>query len=891
MKNRVELHAKTKYSIDHESTLDIKELILKCASNGEKGVAIVDNGSVLGFYKAEKILKELNIKNFKLIYGVEVNVFFGKMNYKAVILLKKRKGLSALYRMLSPYCTTNRLSLEELLIYKEDFLIGLIYEKNNFNTDLLQYFDYVEVDDNVSKEAISNLKKETMVVYSNKINALSKEEELSKKIIYNKLNIKEKIDTRIYKNTQEILKEINDEEIVIENPNKIFNMVERFDLLDALIYLPANKDFSIDLLVRIKLNEEYGNDIPLKIKKRVEEELSLIKEFNYEGFIDLYKKIIEKCNEEQEEYVICDYINYLYIAYLLGITHFDPIQLDLNADIFFSNQPKIMIKISDDFIKNLNIFIKEELNVNMIKCKGLMKLDNSKIKSIISDYEKENDIKISSSLKSTINKCLADYPINNRGITSKNFIIPNDINIFNLCPREIIKDGNSYHRFTNIDYKDIENKFITLELISNDKITWLMELKNITGDRIVNCNYKDKNIISRNEFKDYLKNYEKDIIFDDIYEECLNSGMDLVETFNIINEIKKSKKISNKTKKLLAQNNIIISDKNINFIYRGILNERVRLEYELLYFKEYYPLEYYYVLLKDCPFNEIIECISKGYESLKKKIKDYPNYRYEYNYLKLGSELYKSNIDFSIEERFIVEDYCFELDKENERIVLITNKENNDIDKYKEAKLSIIGTRPMNGKMQYISKILSKLMRSNKNITLFGLDGPVNFYLEYLLSEIIQVDRKVVRQYLNPCSCYKTNIKKINEEDYINGIKYLLHHDLMIKDYHNVNDSIIDGANTNLDKLVYMIEESESDVIIIDKFDSIKENIDNILEKLKEIANKNNITIILFTNLKREYEQFRKKDISSFENKEVLDKYINYINILDGEELFVIKDN
>ena len=188
MKNRVELHAKTKYSIDHESTLDIKDLILKCASNGEKGVAIVDNGSVLGFYKAEKILKELNIKDFKLIYGVEVNVFFGKMNYKAVILLKKRKGLSALYRMLSPYCTTNRLSLEDLLVYKEDFLIGLIYEKNNFNIDLLQYFNYVEVDSNVPSKVISELKRKTLVIYSNRINSLSKEEDLSKKVIYNKLH-------------------------------------------------------------------------------------------------------------------------------------------------------------------------------------------------------------------------------------------------------------------------------------------------------------------------------------------------------------------------------------------------------------------------------------------------------------------------------------------------------------------------------------------------------------------------------------------------------------------------------------------------------------------------------------------------------------------------------
>ena len=131
VKNRIELHAKTKYSIDHESTIDIKELILKCASNGEKGVAIVDKDSVLGFLKAEKILKELNIKNFKLVYGIEVNVFIEKLTYKAVILLKKRNGLSTLYRMLSPYFTNNKLLLEDLMLSKKNFIIGLIYEQDN----------------------------------------------------------------------------------------------------------------------------------------------------------------------------------------------------------------------------------------------------------------------------------------------------------------------------------------------------------------------------------------------------------------------------------------------------------------------------------------------------------------------------------------------------------------------------------------------------------------------------------------------------------------------------------------------------------------------------------------------------------------------------------------
>ena len=890
MKNRIELHAKTKYSIDHESTIDIKELILKCASNGEKGLAIVDKDSVLSFLKAEKILKELNIKNFKLIYGIEVNVFFEELTYKAVILLKKRNGLSILYRMLSPYFTNKNLLLEDLIFNKENFILGLIYEQDNYNPNILQYFNYVEVDDKVSKEVIADLKAKTLVVYSNRINALRKDEELSKKILYNKLHIKENIDTRIYKSTQDILNQIKDKEIVIDNPNKIFNMVDKFELLENNIYLPASDNLDIDLLVNIKLNEKYNNDIPLKIKKRIDEELKLIKEYNYEGFINLYKKIIDKCKEEQEEYVICDYINYLYIAYLLGITHFNPIKFNLNYELFFINQPKITIKISTEFAKKLNIFLREKLNVNMIKCKGLIRLDSNNVKNIIRDYEQKYNIKISTSDKLIINKCLVDYPISNYGITSKNFILPAGINIFDLSPRELIKDGDSYYRLTNIDYKDIEENFITLELISTDKLLHLKELKDITGVRLTNCNYKDSNIIKNEEFKDYLRTYQKDILLDNLYEDCLNSKIDLLEIFNIINEIKHEKNISNKTREILIKSNIVINNKNINFICRGILNEKTRLEYELLYFKKYYSLEYYYVLLKDCPFNNVINIIRKGYEEVKNRIKDYSKYRYEYKYLKLFAELYESSINFSIEDRKIVEDYCFKLDKENKRIVLITNKVNTEIYKYLSNSLSVIGTRPVNGKMPYMSKIITKLIQTNKDVLLFGLDGPINFYLEYLLSEITKIDRKAIRQYLNPCSCYKDSILTIDEESYINGIRYLLNHNLIIKDYHNVKDSVIYGTNMMIDKLIYMIEESESKVIIIDRVESIEGNIGNTLEKIKELAKLKKLNIILFTNLKSEYESFNIKDISSFLNNELLDKYVNYINILDGEKLYHIKE-
>ena len=59
--------------------------------------------------------------------------------------------------------------------------------------------------------------------------------------------------------------------------------------------------------------------------------------------------------------------------------------------------------------------------------------------------------------------------------------------------------------------------------------------------------HEDKHV----EFQDYLKIYEKDIILDDMYEDCLNSGMDFVQTFHIINEIRTSKKFSNKTKQVI----------------------------------------------------------------------------------------------------------------------------------------------------------------------------------------------------------------------------------------------------------------------------------------------------------------------------------------------------
>ena len=76
------------------------------------------------------------------------------------------------------------------------------------------------------------------------------------------------------------------------------------------------------------------------------------------------------CNHK--EYIICDYMNYLYVAYLLGITHFDPIKYDLNYDIFFSNKPKICIKLSSGIKEEIDRYIKNDLSK---KCYSLNNRD------------------------------------------------------------------------------------------------------------------------------------------------------------------------------------------------------------------------------------------------------------------------------------------------------------------------------------------------------------------------------------------------------------------------------------------------------------------------------------------------------------------------------------
>lgn len=379
---RIELHAKTKYSTDHDSTIDIKNLILKCVENHEKGVAVVDTWDMLAFYKTEKILKELNIKDFKLIYGIELYASYIDLTLKVVVLAKNKNGISRICELIKcyencydPTISNNlikTLELTNILGDKDDLIVGLVYDIKTIDYNILHYFDYVEVNSNISKKVLEKLKNKTTVIYSNRINALNEEEKLSHEVLNNYFKIDD-ASFRKYKNTKEILKEINDEEIVVANSNKIFDMIENFELLNDDMILPINKNIEIDEHVYEALNCKFKDNIPTNIQKRVEEELKLIHEFNYEGYLYAYINLRDICDDEDEDFIVKDFINNLYIAYLLGITHIDPVVEDLNSDLFFSNSPKISLMISRK-LSSEPYHIRGDLFGTPIRYKALLKL-------------------------------------------------------------------------------------------------------------------------------------------------------------------------------------------------------------------------------------------------------------------------------------------------------------------------------------------------------------------------------------------------------------------------------------------------------------------------------------------------------------------------------------
>ena len=275
---KIEMHCKTKYSIDKDSTIDIEAVLWNAKENKEKGIIFVDKDSIVAFPKIEKVYKSLcgkdeTFNQFKIGYGVQLTSIIDDEEYEVIILIKNNEGLKQLYKSMSEYLNKyeRKIPINELTGV-DNFLIGLILNDESIKLDL-SIFDYLEVNSHID---ISNLKDKEKIVYSNIPNSLFEGELKAKEVLY----VHQKIDKnplcRLYKDTEDTLKDFNDKEIVITNSNMLFDNLDNIVINDDKFYTTHVDNFNeFENLVRNTFKKKYENPSQTTIN-RLNEELKIL---------------------------------------------------------------------------------------------------------------------------------------------------------------------------------------------------------------------------------------------------------------------------------------------------------------------------------------------------------------------------------------------------------------------------------------------------------------------------------------------------------------------------------------------------------------------------------------------------------------------------------------
>ena len=677
---KIETHCKTKYSADKDSTIDIEAVLWNAKENKERGIVFVDKDSIVAFPKIEKVYKKLcekdkSFKEFKIGYGVQLTSIITDKEYEVNVLIKNTEGLKQLYKIMSEYLNKyeRKIPVKELTSV-DNFLIGLILNEESKNLDL-SIFDYLEVNSDID---ISSIKNKNKIVYSNIPNALFEGELKAKEVLYVHQKIYKNPECRLYKDTEDTLKEFNNKELVINNSNELFDNLDNIIINDDKFYTTHVDNFSeFENLVRNTFKKKIKNPSQTTIN-RLDEELNLIKDLNYTYVYILLIMITKYCKKENEYYQLDGYINNSLVAYILELTEIEP--FNLPYDLFFSEIPKIEFIVSPEFYnQRLVKYMIEKFENELIRCNYQFKLSNKSTRRVIKHYEIKKKQELNSWVKDYICSVLEDIPLYKEGRTHLFYLIPKDKDVFNFTPYEIgTTFSNDKLKGMHFDYHDLKNNLISVGFILNEDVKNISNLIGRTNSKIKFCNDKRVLNLFRNteefgckfnildksngtlniryfgdnelenklmsisniwthDLEKILMGINHGIIKDDLYNNLRERNLDDVAIFNVINYLKDNDKL---------------------LVSKAFILNKIRIAYMQMYYKLYYSKEYYNEMLSNIDYNFIydgvysysFDNIKKRYFELKETNKldlDLQEYE-EFKLLEILVEMHERNIKYCI---------------------------------------------------------------------------------------------------------------------------------------------------------------------------------------------------------------------------------------------------
>lgn len=529
------LNLHTKMS-ELEGVVDFKEYMSIANELGIKTLGITDIESVQAFKDAYIFKDEIKEKNLKILYGTELKI---SPTYQSLVTLpprihiyaKNRTGLKNLYILLSQEKKFGELDLQDEFfqkhldglilgsgsIYSEIYLGYLLELPENEIEEVAQKYDFIEIQLFYGKEINQKIIKlanrlNKLVVAADDIYFINENDYISQKILkyryYNANDTTLRKDYAQIKNTEELLEQFaylgKDKayEVIIENPNKIADMCEEFDVLPKKVTYPKflNSQKIIKEISQQRLKELYGEKIPSEVLDRYEYELNSIINNGFEDIYYLVYLIAQKSKADNERFFLRGSGSCSLIAFLLGISFINPIEYNIPFESFAKldgcYEPDFVLNFSRDYQAKIQQYVIDLIGKEKVAYAGTINsIANTSAFHMLEKYRLENQQSISE--KDEVLENIIGIKTRMGTHPGGLVLVGGNEDIFDYTPIELkfSDDIKKIYNVTHFDYHFFGNRLFKIDLLVSDKMTDLKELQNITGVNLEQINIKDDKLL------------------------------------------------------------------------------------------------------------------------------------------------------------------------------------------------------------------------------------------------------------------------------------------------------------------------------------------------------------------------------------------------------------
>ncbi|MDD6919834.1 MAG: PolC-type DNA polymerase III [Eubacteriales bacterium] len=595
---RVELHAHTKFSA-MDAIADVGDLIQTAINWGHKAVAITDHGAVQSFPKAASKAKD----KIKVIYGVEGyliddrdciredgSIDYKKNGYYHIILLAKNQtGLKNIYQLVSMshidyFYKKPRIPKSILKQYREGIIIGSACEAgeifravlNDYSEsqidEIIDLYDYLEVQPIINNnylvangrveddEALRDLNRKIIklgekynkpVVATCDVHYINKEDSIYRKILQAGQGYKDLgVGGLYFRTTEEMFDEFSylsydkAKEIIVDNPQMIANNIDYVKPVKTGKYPPHidNAEEKLRTLCYTNVHKMYGEKLPEKVEKRLEDELKAIIDEGYAVMYISAQMLVDK--SMQDGYIVGSRgsVGSSFAATMSGITEVNPLPphylcpeckyiewgdekiydcgidmpekicpncgSDLAREGFTipfetflgipgkQKEPDIDLNFAGEYQETAQKYVDEIFGEeNTFKAGTVGTIKEKTAFGFVAKYCDEYGVAMNKFEKERISKGLDGIKRTTGQHPGGIIILPQGMDIYDFCPVQKPADKQDAKFITtHFDYHAIDENLLKLDILGHDAPSIIYRLKELTGIDPMNIILNDNRV-------------------------------------------------------------------------------------------------------------------------------------------------------------------------------------------------------------------------------------------------------------------------------------------------------------------------------------------------------------------------------------------------------------